>query len=330
MEDIGAADILEKPAKTNAIPKPAVSVIVPVYNVEAYLRRCVDSLLNQTLQEIEIILVDDGSTDRCGLICDEYARQDDRIFVIHQKNAGLSNARNAGIDQARANYLMFVDSDDWVEPGFCKIPLTIALEQQADLVMFQFRRIRNGHTKTRNYRISEGIKSEKEALRLLMSGVGMAAWNKLYQHALFQHHRYPSGKVYEDTILTPLLVHEASKIIYSPAVLYNQIYRKGSITTVLSPKNEQDWLDAKALTVQGLEEWGFEQEAEAFYRDYTMSFIGRERYHHVLCKQYIRYFRELKHCPASFSKKRKILYYMLKLSPVLFSHIYKTYIRLRT
>ena len=123
---------------------PAVSVIVPVYNVEPYLHRCVDSLTGQTLTDIEIILVDDGSTDGCGRICDEYAAADPRVRVVHQENAGLSEARNAGIDRARADYLMFVDSDDWVEKDYCRIPWEIARSQQADLVMFQFRELRNG------------------------------------------------------------------------------------------------------------------------------------------------------------------------------------------
>ena len=106
--------------------KPEVSVIVPVYNVEPYLRRCIDSLINQTLQNIEIILVDDGSPDGCGAICDEYAAQDYRIQVVHQDNSGVYAARNAGIDRAKADYLMFADSDDRAEPEFCELPLTVA------------------------------------------------------------------------------------------------------------------------------------------------------------------------------------------------------------
>ena len=102
--------------------EPKVSVIVPIYNVEAYLPRCLDSLRRQTLSHIEIILIDDGSSDGCGEIAARYAREDGRFRVIHQANAGLSAARNRGIELASAPYLMFVDSDDWVEPDFCRIP----------------------------------------------------------------------------------------------------------------------------------------------------------------------------------------------------------------
>ena len=117
--------------------KPLVSVIVPVYNVEPYLHRCIDSLVHQTLKDIEIILIDDGSTDGCGKICDEYAAADTRIRVVHQENAGLCEARNTGIDRAQADYLMFVDSDDWVQAEFCEIPLMLAKEHQADLACFR-------------------------------------------------------------------------------------------------------------------------------------------------------------------------------------------------
>ena len=123
---------------------PKVSVIIPVYNVESYLRKCVDSIIGQTLINIEIILVDDGSTDRSGSICDEYRRQDGRIQVIHKANGGLSSARNVGIDAASAPYIMFLDSDDWAEPGFCEIPYDAAVDTNSDLVIFQTCYVKDG------------------------------------------------------------------------------------------------------------------------------------------------------------------------------------------
>ena len=118
---------------------PHVSVIVPVYNVEEYLRKCIDSIVAQTLKDIEIILVDDGSTDGSGTICDEYASQDKRVRVVHKINGGLSSARNTGIEAASAPFLMFIDSDDWVEPNFCEKPYLAAKNNNADLVLFSFR-----------------------------------------------------------------------------------------------------------------------------------------------------------------------------------------------
>ena len=188
------SSLLSAAGTQSAESKPAVSVIVPVYNVAPYLRRCVDSLLCQTLRDIEIILIDDGSTDGSGQLCDEYAAGDARIRVIHQENAGLSEARNAGIDRARADFFMFVDSDDWVEPEYCGLPLAVAKEQQADLVMFQRRYMRRGNEIKKQAPIPEGPKTQEEALRLLIDGVRVSVWNKLYQRDLFRGYRHPEGE----------------------------------------------------------------------------------------------------------------------------------------
>ena len=157
--------------------EPKVSVIVPMYNVEAYLPRCLNSLRRQTLSDIEIILVDDGSPDRCGEIADRYAREDGRFRVIHQANAGLSAARNRGIELASAPYLMFVDSDDWVEPDFCRIPFETAEEHGADLVIF--RRWRDGllDQEPEAELLPEGLFSKEEVMPLLYHGAGVVAWN---------------------------------------------------------------------------------------------------------------------------------------------------------
>lgn len=112
-----------------------ISVIIPVYNVEKYIRKCVDSVINQTLKDIEIILVNDGSPDNCPAICDEYEKTDSRIKVIHKKNGGVSDARNAGIDIATGEYLVFVDSDDWIEPNTCEILFDEATENNAEFVI---------------------------------------------------------------------------------------------------------------------------------------------------------------------------------------------------
>ena len=310
--------------------KPEVSVIVPVYNVEPYLRRCIDSLVNQTLQNIEIILIDDGSTDGCGAICDEYAAQDVRIRVVHQQeNAGLSEARNAGIDRARADYLMFVDSDDWVEPEFCELPLMLAKKHKADLVMFQFRYSKNGRLKRKRIVVSEGIKTQKEALGLLTSDVGMMAWNKLYHRELFRMNRYPKGKVYEDIVLTPVLVHLAHKVVYSTAVLYNQEYRAGSITTIHSEENARNMLDAISLTAFHFKEWGYAPEADRFYQSCILRFIIGNRGSPELIAKCLRYLRSLKRCPLHFSMKQRCEFYLLRVSPGLLWLIYNGYHLLR-
>ena len=127
---------------------PLISVIVPIYNVERYVRKCLDSLKGQTLKQIEVICIDDGSTDGSGKIADEYVSEEFPIFrVIHTENRGLSAARNRGIDESRADWLMFVDSDDWVDRDFCRVPYETAVRENADLVIFNGSNVKRGRKK---------------------------------------------------------------------------------------------------------------------------------------------------------------------------------------
>ena len=153
--------------------KPDISIIVPVYEVEPYLRQCLDSLVNQTKKEIEIIVIDDGSTDNCGKIIDEYVEKDNRIKAIHQQNLGISESRNKGIDMAAADHLMFVDGDDWVKPTFCEKAFELMTEKQVDIVFFQYERIRDGEPIKRKYpKIAEGYKTRVEAVDLMLRPSG--------------------------------------------------------------------------------------------------------------------------------------------------------------
>jgi glycosyltransferase involved in cell wall biosynthesis len=309
--------------------RPEVSVIVPVYNVNPYLRRCVDSLITQTLHDIEIILIDDGSTDGCSQTCDDYASMDARIRVVHQANAGLSEARNAGINMARADYLMFVDSDDCVEPEFCRIPLSIAKEQKADLVMFQYRYIKKGKTREPDTAVNEGEKTQLEALTLLTKGIGMTAWNKLYHRDLFRTNRYPKGCVYADVFLTPVLVHDAKTIFYTPAILYNQWYRIGSITTIRSESNAADQYSAFMMTVRRLKEWGYPELSERYHQKKALSFVAAGWNVPKLNEKCLCYLRSLKHCPSYFSLKQRCCYYLCMISPSLCRLVYACYRFLR-
>ena len=166
-----------------------VSVIIPVYKVEDVLVRCLDSLRRQSLRNIEIILVDDASPDSCGEICERYARADARFKVIHHtENRGLSAARNTGIAQASADYLMFADSDDWVHENFCKLPYECAVQQQADLVLFCHQVIeKNGSLGLKRKADRDfGKLTRLEAIELMLYKTGIAAWNMLYSRKLFQ------------------------------------------------------------------------------------------------------------------------------------------------
>ena len=303
--------------------KPDISVIVPVYNVEPYLRRCIESLIEQTLQKIEILLVDDGSTDRSGQICEEYAGIDQRIRVIHQENGGLSAARNAGINRAKADYLMFVDSDDWVEQDFCKIPLEAAKKYQADLVMFQYKRCFGGRERKGRFDDTrEGIVSEADAIRLVLTGVGMMAWNKLYHRRLFEGVRYPAGQLFEDVATTPLLVHAARRIVCLPDVLYIKVFRRGSITASSSYGCVKDLYASTTRTSRHLKEWGYSEDSDFLFQTRMLHCIALSSPSSEAFLEGVRYFRGLHHYPSRFSPRRKCMYYLLVLSPRLYRSVY--------
>ena len=216
---------------------PLISVIVPVYNVEPYLRQCLDSVVNQTYKNIEIILVDDGSPDHCGEICDGYARKDSRIIVIHQENAGLSAARNAALDIARGEYFMFVDSDDWVEPIFCEKALEMVLENQVEMAIFGFYSIFKNDTKPRKAKASRMVDRIETYRHIILhneNSFGNAVWNKIFHRRLFQNLRFPVGKIYEDIGIMYKLIHQTPQIYVSNALLYNYRRRNQSISGMMN------------------------------------------------------------------------------------------------
>jgi len=238
-----------------------ISVIVPIYCVETCLRRCLDSLCLQDLDRIEFILVDDGSPDCCGEICDEYARKDDRFRVFHKENGGLSSARNYGIDHARGEYLMFVDSDDWVTPNFCSRAYELAMQNNADMVMFMFQIVEGHHyfpVKTKH--LENGVKARKEALDLLFDEPGVFAWNKLYKKALFDGVRYPVGRVYEDQAVTWKLVYKANRVYYTNHVLYYYFMRSTSIMHQETVQTAKDKFEMKYLFYNELKKTGYSSE----------------------------------------------------------------------
>lgn len=203
---------------------PKISVIVPVYKVEAFLHRCVSSILNQSFSDFNLILVDDGSPDNCGALCDGYARQDSRVQVIHQENGGLSAARNAGTDWAFANcdsdWLAFVDSDDWVQEDYLKKLYNAAVENDCRISACGFFRTENGEFPRGGYPVTVMDAGEYYCSDTVHEGVTAVAWNKLYHKSLFETLRYPVGKLHEDEFTTYRAVYGTGKIAVVEDVLY--------------------------------------------------------------------------------------------------------------
>ena len=216
--------------KENAL----VSVIVPIYKVEQYLPKCVRSILGQTYSNLEIILVDDGSPDGCGAICDEFAATDSRIRVIHKKNGGLSDARNAGIDIAKGDYFAFVDSDDWLEPDAYEAMLAVMKKYDAKMVCAG-RYDEDGVTGQQTKGlcpVKEEFVPGKELVRRILrwDHLDSAAWDKLYARELFRNIRYPVGRVVEDVPTTYRLVLLAGGAAMLPKPVCHYLHREQSIT----------------------------------------------------------------------------------------------------
>mgnify|MGYP002604692224 FL=1 len=212
----------------------AISVIVPVYRVEKYLPACIDSILNQTFTDFELILVDDGSPDRCPAICDEAAERDARVRVIHQANAGLSAARNAGIEVAHGAWLSFVDSDDYIAPHFCEKLYQTAQRTDADCVMCSVQNVDESGKLIDSalMRVADEVKTGREVLRKIGRDdvtPYLTAWNKLYRRKLFNTLRYPAGRQNEDVFVFAELFCQVQRAVCVAEPLYFYRKRIGSI-----------------------------------------------------------------------------------------------------
>ena len=211
-----------------------ISVIVPVYGVEKYLPACIESILNQTFTDFELILVDDGSPDRCPAICDEAAERDARVRVIHQANQGLSAARNAGIEAARGEWLVFVDSDDYIAPHFCEKLYQTAQRTDADCVMCSVQNVDESGKPIDSalMRVTDEVKTGREVLRKIGRDdvtPYLTAWNKLYRRKLFNTLRYPAGRQNEDVFVFAELFCQVQRAACVAEPLYFYRKRIGSI-----------------------------------------------------------------------------------------------------
>ena len=220
-----------------------VSIIVPIYKVESYLHKCIDSIINQTYKNLEIILVDDGSPDNCGTICDEYALNDNRIKVIHKKNGGLSDARNEGLKIASGEWISFVDSDDWLENDAIEYMILLANEQQSDLIIGGTHKINdNDNSVIQTYTIAEDYKimNTKEAFYDFFIN-RWASWARLYKASIHKNLYFPVGEINEDEAIVFTLLEKCSKIIRTSKIVYNYRWREQSITTSSFNIKKLDW-----------------------------------------------------------------------------------------
>lgn len=222
-----------------------ISIIVPVYKVEKYLSRCIDSIIKQTYSNLEIILVDDGSPDNSGKICDEYAKRDERIKVIHKLNGGLSDARNYGLDVATGDYIGFVDSDDYIKEDMFQTLYYLCEENEADISIISFYEIMEnkiiGVRDSGELQILNKIEAIKELL--IDTRIQSYVWNKLFKKQLFTDIRFPTGKNFEDIATTLILFERCNKIVRLEEPKYYYLRRNDSIVGVRNYKTYHDYME---------------------------------------------------------------------------------------
>ena len=231
-----------------------ISIIVPVYNVEKYLRKCIDSILNQTFRDFELILVDDGSTDSSGKICDEYSLKDSRIKVIHKENGGQSSARNMGLDVAQGEYIGFVDSDDWIEKDMYEILYRNCKMKDGDIGIIGINFVYNNRVrKGLEYPLQSWKKEEGMYKLIEHKYFGNYFCSKIFSRKLFKNIRFKEGIIYEDIDLMYKLIHKSNIIVAEGVMKYNYLQREGS--TVRNKDFNCDEFYVKKERVKFLEEY---------------------------------------------------------------------------
>ena len=232
-----------------------ISVIVPVYQVENYLNQCIESIIEQTYTNLEIILIDDGSKDNCPQICDDWSIKDKRIKVIHKKNGGLSDARNVGLDIAKVKYIAFIDSDDWVDSRYIELLYNSLIKSEADISACSIQKVYDADS-VDPYNLNPKLQlvTPKEAIKDILYDrrFKTVAWNKLYSKEILSGERFIVGRIHEDEFFSYKVFDKAQKLVFVDASLYKYRQRSGSIMSSPSLKH-LDLLDAYLNRIKFLE-----------------------------------------------------------------------------
>ena len=312
-----------------------ISVIVPVYNVEKYLERCVKSIVAQTYKDLEILLIDDGSTDKSGKMCDDFQQTDSRIKAFHKQNGGLSDARNYGIEHSAGEFISFVDSDDYIDEKMLETLHRLITENDADLAVCSAMDVFEGKEVTQVKEIKEFNLNKVESYKYMLRGDGIpSACNKLYKRQTVGNVRFPVGKLYEDGFFTPQILKRVEKTAVTSKPMYYYFRRADSITTKPFRKGDLDVIEAYDKCVKQVKELCPEALPYAEFR-------YRNAYFNVLdkmlmrddCKEIPEYKQVVKYLKKhmaqivkdpGFGKMRRIAAVALKFSVPLYKKILLT------
>jgi glycosyltransferase involved in cell wall biosynthesis len=225
---------------------PLVSVIVPIYRTEPYLARCLDSILSQTFHDIEVILIDDGSPDRCGSICDYYAALDSRVRVFHTPNRGVASARNLGLSQATGPYIGFVDSDDWIEPNMFEVLYRLIEQNTVDIAMCAHWSGTADRPRAHHHSGAIHIWDEKKFVEQLVRDEAITnhLWNKLFRREILLGSHFEEGRYFEDVFFYTQILPSISKVIYVEQPLYHYVERQDGICGSQKPERRWDRYDS--------------------------------------------------------------------------------------
>lgn len=303
----------------NNMTAPILSVIVPVYNVEEFLGECVDSILVQTFEDYELILVDDGSTDSSGQICDRYASLDQRVFVIHKENGGLSSARNAGLDVAKGEYVTFIDSDDVIVgyDVYEKVMAEFAVNPDADVVQYDVLfKYQSAHQHKRNYPFKKYRGKEAILSGYLSQQIHVSFCDKVFRREALEDVRFPIGQISEDIATIPDLIENINVLVTANIGYYGYRYREGSISRSAMPyKKILSVLDsyyrylsyavsfrslrAQAITLYVNTFWGYLSEIRTHYPEELKDFYRQKIFIKISILEYLKNF-------SKFTSKNRI------------------------
>lgn len=305
--------------------KELISIIVPIYNVEDSLKKCIESILNQTYTNLEIILVDDGSPDKCGQICDWYKEKDARIRVVHKRNGGLSDARNVGIEIASGRYIGFVDSDDYIEPDMYSLLLHAINRESAQIACCGIiREFENGESSIIRtphiYKTYTSVEAIKECL--FQNEIGISVWCKLYKREIFDNIRFPVGETNEDAAIL-LETLSRGNIVHIGKPMYHYVVRENSITASFSEtKNAfvyNNALNIKKYIDSNYKKISYVGKAYLAYCLLGILLMYPKKYKSMESEQYIREYKKIWYyifVVSGLSFKRKIRSVILRIQLV--------------
>ncbi len=314
---------------------PLISIILPIYNVKTYIPKCMDSIFAQTYENLEIIMIDDGSTDGGGRLCDDYAAKDTRIKVYHKENGGISDARNYGISKVSGEYMSFIDPDDYVDKDYIEYLYSLIRKYDTKMSICQHRvHYDDGSLKEYGDRGDEELVTEKCLERLLYHDViDTAAWGKLYHKSILQNVRYPKGKLYEDTAVTYAFMVECDGIAVGYESKYNYIFHDVSISNSTFKESKFDLIDVTDKMTNAIEEtYPSLKEAAIRRRVYarfaTLNFMLDVKGYKEKKKEYIdyikKYKKQVKNNPKT-PKRDKLAITLLSMGYPIYRVCWKSY-----